>query len=122
VIRMLSPAATRVACRFNQVAGVPERKMLGLEAGEKEAARGSPGRLLRGLLIRLLPQSLPIIDRLAPSPVSMNRFLSYREVDQSPPDRALAGTAVPARAEATEIVRNWTAALQRAASRRQCQH
>ena len=69
----LSPALARVACRLNQVAGVPGRKMLGLEACEKEAARGSPGRLLRGLLIRLMPRSLPIIDRLAPSPVSMNR-------------------------------------------------
>ena len=100
------------ACQFNQVAECRDARCWGW-IREKEAAQGgAPGRLLRGLLIRLLPRSLPIIDRLAPSPVSMNRILAYHEVDQSPPDRApvpLASAAVPARAEATEIVQFWTA-------------
>jgi hypothetical protein len=53
--------------------------MLGLDPGKGSRPGGALGRLLRGLLIRLVPRSVPIIDRLAPSPVSMNRFLSYRE-------------------------------------------
>jgi hypothetical protein len=72
-VHTLSPAPARVACRFNRAAGAPGRKMLGLEVREKRSRPGEPRAALRGLLIRLLPRSLPIIDLLAPSPVSMNR-------------------------------------------------
>ena len=72
--RTVSPAPALVACRFNRVAGVSGCKMLGLAPSEKRSPPVGIGAASeRFAHVRLLPRSLPIIDHLAPSPVSMNR-------------------------------------------------
>jgi hypothetical protein len=84
---------------------------------EKEAAQGEPlGRLLRGLLIRLAPRSLAIIDRLAPSSVNIDRlpprgWRSQAATEVGGECRGTIHTVPRAAADlpAAGIVRDWTA-------------